>query len=110
MIRQTGGVAVAAISTRSRPFLGDHERLRRRHDPELAPVVVDDADFLGADAVVDPDRTLIYETPPAGTAGAASSLVDLEAASRAIFIARSGASSVSFGRFPVTANVGNASE
>ena len=49
-------------------LLGDHERLRRRHDAELGAVVVDDADFLGADAVVDADRLAVYETPP-GWAG-----------------------------------------
>src|SRR5207247_10775848 len=46
------------------PFLGQHERLRGRHDAELGAVLVDDADFLRPDAVVDADRLGLYETPP----------------------------------------------
>ena len=45
-------------------LLGEHERLAGRHDPELRAVLVDDADFLRADAVVDADRPPVYETPP----------------------------------------------
>jgi hypothetical protein len=58
----------------------------RRHDAQLAAVLVDDPDFLGADAVVDANRLLLYETPP-GIERAASSALLRSFARRAIFSA-----------------------
>src|SRR6185503_15300148 len=65
-------------------LLGDGEGLGRGHDAELGAVVVDDADFLGADAIVDADRPLVYETPPVAPGGTASSWVARWAARLAI--------------------------
>ena len=54
-MRHTGGLAVAAISTRSSPFCrGDRQRLLRRHDAQLLPGVVDDAHLADPDPFVDP--------------------------------------------------------
>ena len=65
-------------------LLGEHEGLGRGHDPELAAVLVDDTDLLGADAVVDADRLAVYWTPPA-VAGGTSSTSARSEASLAIF-------------------------
>src|SRR6185295_5727509 len=68
-------------------LLGDGKRLGRRHDAELRAVVVDDPDFLGADAIVDADRPLIYWTPPVG-AGTGSSWVARSALAPRILLDR----------------------
>ena len=46
-------------------LLREHQGLRRRHDSELRAVLVDDTDLSRPDAVVDPNRPAVYETPPA---------------------------------------------
>ncbi len=57
MIRQTGGVAWGAISTRSSPFsLAMARACGGGQDAELLLLVVDDPDLLGLDHLVDPVR------------------------------------------------------
>ena len=56
MIRHTGGFAVGATSTRSRSCCpGELERLPGRADAQLLSLLIDEADLLDADAVVDPE-------------------------------------------------------
>ena len=55
MIRQTGGLAMGATSTRSRSSpRAIVERFGQRLDPELLAVGVDQAHLSGTNAVVDP--------------------------------------------------------
>ena len=40
-------------------FTGDFERFKRLHDAELGTVLVDNADFAGANALISADKTLV---------------------------------------------------